>query len=107
MAAIADKPMRRYLWRYEVTRTRGVVASEPTPATYDDAALCSPDAVAAAFRGIVRNAPREHFLAFYLDSRNRVVGFETIAIGDATSVHVSPAEVFRGSLLAGAIGIVV
>ena len=84
-----------------------VALAEEERTTYAGDALADPEAVATAFRGIVGDAPREHFLAFYLDAKNCIMGFETIAIGGCSSVEVESAQVFRGALLAGAVRLIV
>ncbi len=92
--------LKRTVWQYEVRRSRVMLASDVQPLYAD--AITNPFTVAAVFRGIVGEQPREHFLAFYLDAGSRIMGFETIAIGGSCSVEVEPAQVFRGALLAGA-----
>ena len=96
---------RRHLWRYDVTRTRTVSFCHEDVG--DPPSLKTPLAVAHAFRAVVGDPPREHFLAFYLDAANRIMGYETIAIGGCTSVEVEPAQVFRGALLGGAVRLIV
>ena len=49
---------------------------------------------------------REHLIRLDLDSQNRVVGEETVAIGTSDMVALSPREIFRGALLSGAKGII-
>ena len=50
---------------------------------------------------------REHLIRLDLDSRNRLIGEETVSIGTADSSLVSPREVFKGAILNGAIHIIV
>jgi DNA repair protein RadC len=96
---------RRYLWRYDVTRTRNIARCHEEVS--DPPQLKTSDAVAHAFRAVVGDPPREHCLAFYLDATNRMMGYETVAIGGCASVEVEPAQVFRGALLAGAVRLIV
>lgn len=35
--------------------------------------------IAALFRAVIGDAPPEHFVAFYLNVANRLMGYETIA----------------------------
>lgn len=97
--------IKRSVWKYEVRRTRALLAGEALPIYAD--AVTNADTVAAIFRGIVGEQPREHFLAFYLDAAHHVMGYETIAIGGACSVEVEPAQVFRGALIAGAVRLII
>jgi DNA repair protein RadC len=93
-------PIRRHLWRYELRRTRVPCAADAV-AQYDNRQITHALAVATIFRAVIGDAPREHFVAFYLDARHRIMGLETIAIGGTAVVQVEIAEVFRGVLLAG------
>jgi DNA repair protein RadC len=99
--------IRRYYWQYEVKRTRVALTSRDCTAPLDAQQLSTAAVVANSFRTIVGDPPREHFLAFYLDAANLIMGYETIAIGGCTSVAVEPAQVFRGALLAGAVRLIV
>jgi len=96
----------RCFWRYEVRRFRTRTASDGL-AQYESWQMLDSGRVATAFRAIVGDAPREHLLAFYLDAKNCLMGYETVAIGVSTEVLVEPAQVLRGALLAGAIRIIV
>jgi len=78
-----------------VKRTRVPLISHDSAASPDALQLTSATAVADAFRVVVGDPPREHFLSFYLDAANRIMGYETIAIGGCASVEVEPAQVFR------------
>ena len=50
---------------------------------------------------------RERLIRVDLDSQNRVVGEEVVAIGTVNSTLVSPREVFKGAILNNAIRIIV
>lgn len=50
---------------------------------------------------------KEVFVAFYLDSKNRVISREVIAIGTLNSVLVHPREVFRTAVIRAANAIIV
>ena len=49
---------------------------------------------------------REHLIRLDLDSQNRLIGEETVAIGTSDMVALSPREIFRGALLNGAQSII-
>ena len=55
----------------------------------------------------IREADREHFVAFDLDVRHRIIERRTVAIGTLTGVEVHPREVFRPAIANGAAAIIV
>ena len=52
-------------------------------------------------------ARREHFVAFYLDARNRVLARETISVGSLSASNVHPREVFAPALERRAASIII
>jgi DNA repair protein RadC len=50
---------------------------------------------------------REHFVAFYLDARHRLLVLETVAVGSLNASLVHPREVFRPAVAVGAAALVV
>src|SRR5262249_14188780 len=59
-----------------------------------------PDAVVGAIRSadLIPDDAREHFLALYLDSQNRLVATHEVSIGTLSSSLVHPREVFGPAL---------
>ena len=49
---------------------------------------------------------REHFVVFFVDQKNRVIGVHTVSIGSLTASVVHPREVFKAAILANAAAIV-
>jgi len=49
----------------------------------------------------------ESFAVVYLDGRNRTLGWEVVGRGGVSSCPVEVGSVFRGALVAGAVGIVI
>lgn len=60
----------------------------------EDEAIKGPEDVYELTKEI-RTAKKEHFVALYLDARNRVLRKETISIGSLTANIVHPREVFQ------------
>ncbi len=50
---------------------------------------------------------QEAFYCVYLDRKNHPLGRHLLTLGTATSTMLSPKEVFRGAIVAGAVAIVV
>lgn len=90
---------KRYptLPRLRVTRAGKI--SEPG-AVYASTAL----AVAHA-RKMVR-LDREEFWCLHLDAKNRLVGYEVIAMGSMTAAIIHPREVFKGLILNSAASVI-
>jgi DNA repair protein RadC len=55
----------------------------------------------------MRDLPSENLVAMYLDTKNRVMGIETVAVGGLNCNHIEPREVFRGALVANAAAIII
>ncbi len=51
-------------------------------------------------------ADREHFVVIMLDTKNQVIGINTVAIGVLASCPIHPREVFKPAILANAAGII-
>lgn len=94
------------LFEYRLTRTRRQVAMEEI-APYDVKSIAMAEHVAEVVRRLVGDSPREHFYAFYLDAKNRIIGFELLAIGGQAEVEIRLAELLRSALVSGAIGVIV
>ncbi len=69
--------------------------------------LREPEGVARLVRELVRDDPREHFVAVFLNGRHRPIGFQVTSIGTATASLVHPREVYQPALVVGAVGLVV
>lgn len=55
----------------------------------------------------IRGAKKEHFVAFYLDSRNALIAREVISVGILNASLVHPREVFEPAIRYGAASIIV
>ena len=55
----------------------------------------------------IRNSKREHFLAFYLNSRNTLIAREIISVGTLDTSLVHPREVFEPALRHNAANVIV
>lgn len=66
---------------------------------------CAGDVYAAL--ADLRGADREHFVAFDLDARHRLIARRVVHIGTLVGVEVHPREVFRPAIANGAAAIIV
>ena len=99
---------KNYCRRYPIVRVRAsVVADAPLPQMMTKVWTSSDcvTAVRAIYRSLL-SGDREHFSALYLDSRQRVVGWNHISTGIITASLVHPREVFAPAIEARACGVV-
>jgi DNA repair protein RadC len=74
----------------------------------EEVQLDTPSKVADYLRSAFDENPlQEAFYCVYLDRKNHPLGRQLITLGTATSTLVSPKEVFRGAIVAGAVAIIV
>ncbi len=88
------------VWKLQLVRDPNSPARSRAQVTSDaDAArLLRPD---------LEVLDREHFVVMLLDTKNRVIGFNVVAVGTIDSALVSPRETFKPALLANATAIIV
>ena len=58
------------------------------------------------FRSRCEEADREVFLVLTLDGKNRVTGFNVVAVGSLTAALVHPREIFKLALLANSAAVI-
>ena len=66
----------------------------------------SPQAIAAEFREDFDNLDREHFKIIHLNTKNNIIGVETISIGSLNSSIVHPREVFKSAIIKSSASII-
>lgn len=62
--------------------------------------------VAALFHEL-QNEVKEKFITINLDSKNKILCFEVVALGNLNTIYLKPGEVFRTSLMVNAAGVIV
>jgi len=77
---------------FELGKRLAVSSDEARPT------IGSPGDAASLVMEEVRYQDREHFLALFLDSRNRVIAQRTISVGSLQSNIVHPREVFKEAI---------
>lgn len=55
----------------------------------------------------LKHYSEEHFVAFHLDARNHVIGYNIVSHGTVTASLVHPREVFKAALLSNSYAIIV
>jgi DNA repair protein RadC len=66
-----------------------------------------PEDIIRNYISLFKDQVRERFIVFWLDSVNRILGFEVITEGILNSSLAHPREVFRGAIVATAASIVI
>ena len=67
----------------------------------------SPADVFENYQSLFKDQVRERFIVFWLNSANKVVGFEVVSEGLLNSSLTHPREVFRGAIVATAAAIII
>jgi len=67
----------------------------------------SAEGAAATLAAYLAEEDREHFVVLLLNSKNRLIGINTVSIGSLTSSLAHPREVFKPAILANAAAIIV
>lgn len=76
------------------------------PHTANPVPIKSPEDVVDAAKLVIKDDAKEHFLAFYLDGRNKPIGYQIVSIGTATASLVHPREILQAAVLLGAVSMV-
>ena len=91
---------------YRIPRYQVKLARDGSVTT-DAKQIRSPlDAIDVA-RSMFDGADREHLIVIMLDTKNKIIGVNTVTIGTLNSTVVSMREVFKPAILSNAAGIIV
>ena len=71
------------------------------------AGMQTPSMAAEFVRKVMPDNSREHFVVLHLDSTNQIISYAVVSTGTANSCPVHSREVFQGSVLVGAIALIV
>jgi len=66
----------------------------------------TPDDVIAQVKSRLKNKKKEHFITLLLDTRNQLLGVNTVSIGSLDSSIVHPREVFKDAISASAASVI-
>jgi DNA repair protein RadC len=82
------------------------VENIPELAGLSSVVVRSPDDLVHSYKSIFNDQVKERFVVFWLNSANKVSGFEVISEGILNSSLAHPREVFRGAIVATAAAII-
>ena len=91
------RPARAYstpIYRVSLVREANVTLTQPQIRSSRDAAV--------VFRQHLGDVDREHFLVAMLDTKNKLIGLNTVSVGSLNASVVHPREVFKPAILANA-----
>jgi len=88
------KSIKTISWKF-----RDVQESYPEIA-FPQNRITQPQDLYDQFKSLFHNDVKEKFVVFWLNSQNRVIGFEVVTEGTLDSSVVHPREVFRGAIVA-------
>ena len=66
-----------------------------------------PEDIIRNYASLFKDQVRERFIVFWLDSVNRILGFEVVTEGLLNSSLAHPREVFRGAIVATSAAIII
>jgi DNA repair protein RadC len=69
--------------------------------------LQGPEGVVRFLANQIGSKSREHFVAIYLDTRHRPIGYQIVSIGTVSASLVHPREVFQPAIAIGASAVIV
>lgn len=70
-----------------------------------DTTVYCPESIVELFRDL-QNETKEKLITVNLDTKNKIICFEVVAIGSVSTIFVRPIEVFRTAILVNACSIV-
>lgn len=93
-------PVMPAVWKLQVIR-------DPNVKVNSRLQVCSPADIATVLTAFIANEPQEHFCVVALDTKNHVLGINTVYVGSVNAAIIRIAEVFRPAILLNATSIIV
>jgi len=93
--------LRTVTWRF--SESKEVI---PELKSLSQVIIRGPEDIIRNYRSLFKDQVRERFVVFWLNSANRVLGFEIISEGILNSSLVHPREVFRGAIVVTAASVI-
>ena len=73
---------------------------------YESKEITRPDIASEILYKYLKGTDRENFVILLLDTKNHVIGINTVSIGSLSASIVTPREVFKTAILANAAAII-
>jgi len=84
-----------------------MLVRDNTKTETDTKFINSPDDVNKIIQSYLNGVDREHFVVILLNSKNGIIGINTVSVGNLNSSIVHPREVFKPAIVAGAASIII
>jgi DNA repair protein RadC len=97
----------RYCIRTVTWRFRESIELDPEFVNKRSITIRSPSDVFENYQSLFKDQVRERFIVFWLNSANKVIGFEIISEGILNSSLTHPREVFRGAIVSTSASIII
>lgn len=75
------------------------------PALYTEKKVNTPQDAVDVFKDLMATFDREHFIVVCLNTKNRVINFNVVSIGNLSGSDAKPVNVFKPAILSNAAGI--
>ena len=98
---VREKERMQYILIYRVQLVREGSAKT------SDKAIDNQDKAAEIIKNYIGDNDRENFVVAMLDSKNKVIGINTVSVGSVNASIVHPREVLKPAILANAAGIII
>lgn len=99
--------MRTIVWKFSDIDSKYEVPEGRGDLTHEKVYARSPEDMAKSFHWLFKDEAREIFVVFWLNSANRVTGFEKLTVGTLNTSLVHPREVFRGAIVSTAAAVLI
>lgn len=93
--------------QYRIPVYRVALVREGSLAQGERPRLSNPTEAVAILRAYLQYADREHLVALLLNTKNRILGINTVSVGSLTTSTVHPREVYKPAILANAAALIV
>jgi len=97
----------RYCIRTVTWRFKESIELDHDIANKRSVVIRSPSDVFENYQSLFKDHVRERFIVFWLNSANKVVGFEVVSEGILNSSLTHPREVYRGAIVSTAAAIII
>lgn len=98
MTSKSVKPYAIPVYSIRLVREKGLKVSEDS--------ICAPELAAQVVRSYIGLTDREHFVALLLDTRNHIIGLNTVTVGTLNGSLVHPRELFKPAILSNAAAVI-
>ncbi|MCL4492823.1 MAG: DNA repair protein RadC [Nitrospirae bacterium] len=97
--------MAKHICRYTIPSYKVILVREAS--SNNDLIVSSPKQTEEVLYEYFKCLDREHFIVLMLDTKNKVIGINTVSVGTLNNSLIHPREVFKPAILSNAASIIV